>query len=54
MPALIIRFGAIVSAVTTTAVFPAEAQQQVIVTVAAVPNPVAPGSCAWIVADVRD
>ena len=54
MPVSIIQFGAIVAVVTTIAVLPADAQQQVIVTVTAVPNQVTPGTCTRIVTEVRD
>jgi outer membrane protein OmpA-like peptidoglycan-associated protein len=54
MPVPIIQFGAIVAVVTTIAVLPAHAQQQVIVTVTAVPKEVTPGTCTRIVTEVRD
>jgi outer membrane protein OmpA-like peptidoglycan-associated protein len=53
MPALIVQFGAIVAVVTAIAVLPADAQQ-VFVSVSAQPNPVSPGTCTQLSADVRD
>jgi outer membrane protein OmpA-like peptidoglycan-associated protein len=48
------HLGLVGAAMITIGVLPAGAQQQVIVTVTAVPNQVAPGTCTRIVTDVRD
>ncbi len=54
MPSRISQLGLLGAAMITIGVLPAGAQQQVIVTVTAVPNQVTPGTCTRIVTEVRD
>lgn len=54
MSARMVKLGAVVWAFGVSGAPGLGAQQQVNVTVAAVPNPVPPGSCTRLVADVRD
>ncbi len=54
MPGPIVNLSAVAGVIVSLGAFPVGAQQQVTVTVAAVPNPISAGSCARVRADVRD
>jgi outer membrane protein OmpA-like peptidoglycan-associated protein len=54
MPVAIVKLGAVAGVIVLLGASAVGAQQQVTVTVAAVPNPILSGSCARIWTDVRD
>lgn len=54
MPGPIVSFGAVAGVIVSLGASAVGAQQQVKVTVSAVPNPISAGSCTRIWADVRD